>query len=319
MTEDKIWYKIGTLARKSGVSPTLLRVWEKRYGLWAPQRGAGGHRLYSHEDVLLVCSVAQLVAGGHRIGELALLGREQLLRQVRSKGGPGDKDGATASLREPEATVPAGYIAPLLAAAQDVDALKLRAALDRALLELSPDQVVYDVFVPAMVVIGESYLAGRVGVAGEHLVSCMIEHYLHNCIDQARRARPGTNGAQSTVVCSCFPGDEHRIGLLVVAYALTREGCDVVYLGAALPLADLEQTVDQLQPSSVWLSVSDSARYRKYRSALAALVRRHPFLFVVGGQGVPVDDLLLQEAGCQLWSPVFKLVPDIQRLIRRVS
>ena len=41
------------LSRRTGVSPELLRAWERRYGLLQPVRSAGGLRLYSTSDVRL--------------------------------------------------------------------------------------------------------------------------------------------------------------------------------------------------------------------------------------------------------------------------
>ena len=44
------YLRIGELARRTGVSPELLRAWEQRYGLLQPTRTAGGFRLYSTAD-----------------------------------------------------------------------------------------------------------------------------------------------------------------------------------------------------------------------------------------------------------------------------
>ena len=43
--------RIGELSRRSGVSPELLRAWERRYDLLQPRRSEGGLRLYSHTDL----------------------------------------------------------------------------------------------------------------------------------------------------------------------------------------------------------------------------------------------------------------------------
>jgi MerR family transcriptional regulator, light-induced transcriptional regulator len=43
--------RIGELSKRVGVSPELLRAWERRYGLLHPARSAGGLRLYSPADV----------------------------------------------------------------------------------------------------------------------------------------------------------------------------------------------------------------------------------------------------------------------------
>ncbi len=313
MAGNKSFYKIGTLARECGVSPTLLRAWEKRYALWIPKRGPGGQRLYSEDDLFLICHIAGAIAGGHRIGELAALGREQLLQQARKTKEAEEGRAASETEVENRRNALENYIKPLVSAAETVDLKQLRTALQQAMLELSPDRFVYEVLLPAMTRVGELNLIGRISVAGEHLVSSMVEQYLHNCLDQARRVT--SEKAASPVICSCFPGEEHRLGLLAVSYALARQGCDVVYLGAALPLDALDHTIQQLLPKSVWLSVTSRTLYRKNRSELAALIRRNANLFVVGGQGVRVDDPLLLGVGCNLISPLSQLPTDIYKLI----
>ena len=42
--------RIGELSRRVGVSPALLRAWERRYGLLDPARTNGGLRLYGPEE-----------------------------------------------------------------------------------------------------------------------------------------------------------------------------------------------------------------------------------------------------------------------------
>ena len=44
-------YSIGAVARMLDVPTSTLRGWEKRYGLVAPGRGKGAHRLYSNHEV----------------------------------------------------------------------------------------------------------------------------------------------------------------------------------------------------------------------------------------------------------------------------
>ena len=43
--------RIGELSRRQDVSPDVLRVWERRYGLLRPERTEGGFRLYTETDV----------------------------------------------------------------------------------------------------------------------------------------------------------------------------------------------------------------------------------------------------------------------------
>src|SRR5438270_10668189 len=65
--------RIGELSRRSGVSPNLLRAWERRYGLLRPTRSSGGLRLYSGEDLERVRLMREHLAQGVAAAEAAAL------------------------------------------------------------------------------------------------------------------------------------------------------------------------------------------------------------------------------------------------------
>jgi DNA-binding transcriptional MerR regulator len=67
------YLRIGQLAKRTGVSPELLRAWEQRYGLLQPTRTAGGFRLYSAADEARVQGMQSLVSGGLAAAQAARL------------------------------------------------------------------------------------------------------------------------------------------------------------------------------------------------------------------------------------------------------
>jgi DNA-binding transcriptional MerR regulator len=71
-------YRIGAVARLTGVSTDTLRIWERRYGAVSPQRSPRGGRLYSAEDVARLRLMKQLLDAGDAIGEVATLDTEAL-------------------------------------------------------------------------------------------------------------------------------------------------------------------------------------------------------------------------------------------------
>src|SRR6478609_4303270 len=73
--------RIGELSRRSGVSPELLRAWERRYGLLRPTRTAGGLRLYSLDDLERVRLMQQHLAGGYAAAEAAVLASQTAPRR----------------------------------------------------------------------------------------------------------------------------------------------------------------------------------------------------------------------------------------------
>ncbi|RJX34605.1 MAG: MerR family transcriptional regulator [Desulfurivibrio sp.] len=304
-------YKIGTLAKKTGYSPNLLRVWEKRYGFLAPLRGAGGQRLYPEEDLRLLLVIRSELAKGRSIGELAQLGRAALLLTAGVAAGDG-------TARQPQpATGQEGYgtfIGPIVEAAAAMDLPALTAGLDQAFSRLSPEVVVHQIITPAMEKIGSEWARGEVSVAGEHMVSSLVEHRLRNLLEASGPA-VAASSAQTPVICACFPEEQHRLGILTIAYCLARQGMSVLYLGAALPFAALARAIKQVGAGSVWLSVTSPEILQGNRRQLLDLLAAYPQVgFILGGQAVIAEDEELCSKGCRLCRYPCP-VPEIMRLL----
>ena len=57
-------YSIGAVARLLGIPAATIRNWEERYAKVLPERSAGGHRLYSGDQIEQLRFVAAQVSGG---------------------------------------------------------------------------------------------------------------------------------------------------------------------------------------------------------------------------------------------------------------
>jgi DNA-binding transcriptional MerR regulator len=71
-------HKIGAISTLSGVPSPTLRIWELRYGTFAPQKSQGQHRLYTDDDVLRATLLKRLTERGHAISSLAQLSSQEL-------------------------------------------------------------------------------------------------------------------------------------------------------------------------------------------------------------------------------------------------
>jgi DNA-binding transcriptional MerR regulator len=78
-------YRIGAIARLTGISADTLRVWERRYQVVTPERSPKGSRLYSREDVARLALIKRLVDAGHAIGSIAGLGLVQLQDRLETQ------------------------------------------------------------------------------------------------------------------------------------------------------------------------------------------------------------------------------------------
>jgi DNA-binding transcriptional MerR regulator len=62
-------YSIGAVARMLGIPVATIRNWEERYGTLVPERSAGGHRLYSRDQMEQLRFIAAQVSRGLSAGD----------------------------------------------------------------------------------------------------------------------------------------------------------------------------------------------------------------------------------------------------------
>lgn len=275
-------YKIGSLSRLTGYSTALLRAWERRYGLLAPARGAGGQRLYSEDDLQLLLYVRQRLEGGRSIGEVAEAGRDVLLARAGVEAGRTADPGPSAT---PGSSSLESWRQQLVAAALGMDSRGVSSALDDVFAVLAPDRAVDDIVVPVARGVGDLWAAGECSVASEHLVSDQFLYRIRRLLDAAQP----TSARAPTVIAACVPEEQHQLGLAITAWRVARRGLRVAYLGPSVPLADLVRGWDVSLPSAVLLSVTQSATFDAVQHALMKHCAARPDgpLVFVGGQGVP--------------------------------
>ena len=70
---SKVHHSINMAARKSGLTPHVIRVWERRYGAVTPSRTETNRRLYSEAEIERLSLLRQAVSAGYRISNIATL------------------------------------------------------------------------------------------------------------------------------------------------------------------------------------------------------------------------------------------------------
>lgn len=125
---DRQTYRIGTVAKLTGISPDTLRIWERRYAVVEPRRSPGGDREYTRDDIERLQLIKQLIDGGDTIGTIAGLDTEALVS--RSAQSTASQTLISQAPHEPCRIIAIGEtIAPLLQAeAGGLDGIELLAA-----------------------------------------------------------------------------------------------------------------------------------------------------------------------------------------------
>jgi methylmalonyl-CoA mutase cobalamin-binding subunit len=216
-------FPVKMAARLTGLSPDVIRVWERRYGAVQPVRHRrGGARLYSRADVTRLKQLKHLVDQGRRIGDIAALDDRGLAALVGS-----------ADVAAPLGSPPSRAATGLIEAVARFDAPSLVAQLGEALAGLGAARFVRQVAAPLLVEVGERWADGRGSIADEHLVSGALRSLLGSLVF----ARGGRHARR--VVLATPQGERHDIGLVMVAILALDAGLSVYLLGADLPADEI--------------------------------------------------------------------------------
>lgn len=238
--------RIGELSRRSGVSPELLRAWERRYGLLQPTRSVGGLRLYSPTDLARVQAMQQHLADGYAAAEAAVLASQTASRR--------DEEIAASTAKE--------ELAAALARFDDGEA---HAAFDALLARLSIDAVLRDVILPYLHDLGERWERNEVSIAQEHFASTLLRGRLLGL------ARGWGRGIGPVAVLACAPGEQHDLGLLAFGLALRARGWRIVYLGTDTPIMSVTDAARSCSAAAVVVSAVEPRVFRRHAEELQQL------------------------------------------------
>jgi MerR family transcriptional regulator, light-induced transcriptional regulator len=257
------YLRIGQLAKRTGVSPELLRAWEQRYGLLQPTRTTGGFRLYSAADEARVQRMQSLVSGG--------LAAAQAARLVLSGGEPAPPT------TSPAATTLEDAAGNLTASLDRLDEQAANSALDRLLAAYTVETVLQEIILPYLHRLGERWAAGEVSVAQEHFASNLLRGRLLGL------AQGWGQGRGPAAVLACVPGEHHELGLLAFGVALRRRGWRITHLGTDSPIgavADISRTV---QPAAVVLLSINPDNFLDHAREIKELAKQVPVM--IAGTG----------------------------------
>lgn len=157
---------------------------------------------------------------------------------------------------------------------------------------------------PALYSIGQKWQNNQVTVAQEHLATAISQAVMTQGLMQATLAPPQGNGRK--VLLACVEGNQHAVGLQMVADAFQLAGWEVQYLGGNVPTAALLQQVRQFKPDLLGLSLSFPHHLKVVKDVMARLSQlpetdRPPVM--IGGLAINQFSSLAGELGADGWSP----------------
>lgn len=299
-TAPTILHPMRVVSQRTGLTPDLLRAWEKRYKAVTPVRSGGGQRHYSDADVERLQLLVRATRAGRQISQVAGLPNNELSKIIEAD------ERAAALDRAPTGDGPASeiFLSTALMAVERFDAYTLEQTLRTAALRLPVDDVLDQVIGPLLFTIGSLWHQGQLLPANEHLASTTIRRVL-TWMSEIAAPQSG-----APVVLVATPANQiHELGAMLAATTASGNGWRVVYLGPNLPADELARAARHVRAEAVALSIvfptDDPAiadELRRLRSALGPQTG-----IVVGGSGAASYANVLREIGAESLSSLTAL------------
>ena len=280
MADPNQGHPMKIVARRTGLSPHVIRMWEKRYGAVVPMRTETNRRRYSDADIERLQLLHRVTQLGRSIGQIANLPSDRLRDLVRE-----DVVATTPASRDPfqpESQPSQSQLEECLAAVERFDAIELEAALMRARVALSQPAFIEHLIVPLMNSIGDLWRDGTLRIMHEHLASAVVRSFLWGL-----NHSPDIASVTPALIVTTPVGQWHEIGALIVASTAAADGWGVTYLGTNLPAEEIAAAAQQQLAKAVALSLIYPADDPRVGRELIALRRYlgHDVDLLIGGQG----------------------------------
>jgi len=320
------------VVQKTGIAAPTLRAWERRYTILSPERAQNAYRLYSERDIAIIRWLKDRVDAGMSISQAIALFRhlEEEHRQLHRNGSTPERTSASQVIlsnpavgkqdsiargdeREKDETFNMRLVrARLLDAFNSLDEATASRLMASMLAVYPIEQVCTELIAPALGEIGRRWEQGLLTVSVEHFAS----NFFHGWLTNLFHMLPGSETNPLVITC-CAPGELHELAALMLALFLRRAGLRVAYLGQSIETAGLLQTVRQLSPALLCVSVTLNSFLEaaiKLGQQIEELPSPRPIL-IFGGQAFEQHaDLIARVPGVYVDGDMRSVIPQLRRM-----
>lgn len=216
-------FSIKDLENLSGIKAHTIRIWEKRYNLFQPERTDSNIRYYHLESLQMLLNVSYLNENGYKISKIAALPKgkaAELVKKIAAK----DDSKNPAFL---------GFKLAML----NFDQQLFYRTYNSLSKEKSFREIFYDIFIPLLSEIGVLWQTDTITPAHEHFISTLIRQKI---ISKTEQFQSKNNAAIGPTFVLFLPDNEiHELGLLYLNLEIIAKGYHSIMLGPSVPISSL--------------------------------------------------------------------------------
>lgn len=224
MNNVKASFSIRDMENLSGIKAHTIRIWEKRYNLFTPERTDTNIRTYSIGSLQKLLNITLLYNNGYKISKIAKIDEGQIPIMVRE---------IVSNNSEKSHAINAFKLAMV-----NFDQTLFLNTYSSLLSEKSFREIFSDVFIPLLNELGLLWQTDTISPAHEHFITHLIKQKLYINTEKLQMSEPTK---KEKVFALFLPENEiHELGLLYINYEITLRGYKSIYLGQTMPIDSLE-------------------------------------------------------------------------------
>ncbi|MEM9000554.1 MAG: MerR family transcriptional regulator [Bacteroidota bacterium] len=251
MNNVKKSFSIRDMENLSGIKAHTIRIWEKRYNLFTPERTDTNIRTYSLSSLQKLLNITLLYNNGYKISKIAKISESEIPIKVHE---------IVAKSSEKNHAMNAFKLAMV-----NFDQTLFFKTYNSLLRDRSFKEIFYEVFIPLLSELGLLWQTDTISPSHEHFITNLIKQKIYINTEKLQVLDPTKD---HKVFALFLPENEiHEIGLLYVNYEIILNGYKTIYLGQTMPiesLVDLFKYFDNIHFVS-YLTVSPTKdKVKKY-------------------------------------------------------
>lgn len=226
-------YSIRDLETYSGIKAHTIRIWEKRYHLFRPNRTESNIRFYSNDELIKILNVATLLHKGWKISHICQLSEPELNKQSERCHLVDQNNNYDIKIN--------GLISAIL----NFEESKFTTIIEQCTRTNGFETVIKQIIYPFLKKVGLMWMTEELCPAQEHFGSNIVRQKILTAFDSL----PVPSNELTKPYLLFLPeGEYHELGLLVFNYLLRSKHQPSVYLGANTPLPSVIKTHHQVKP-----------------------------------------------------------------------
>jgi methanogenic corrinoid protein MtbC1 len=192
-------------------------------------------------------------------------------------------DELEASLTPEISIEPGGEVQKIIDAIHSADAEKVNELFRRQMEKHGMRKFILSVIIPLLATVGQLWASGKLQIFQEHFLSEQLIRFLNSEIAKAQKY-----AAKPRVLLATLPGEEHTLGLMMVAAMLSSHGIIAINLGSEVPMDQIVTATEQFRADITGITFSGAYQYKNIRPHLIELRQLIPDDVEVwtGGEGV---------------------------------